>query len=59
MVDCYVFRHRENGWITVSRHMKPDFCAGLSPNQINNMYEVIPVTFKERDQSNPQLSGDE
>ena len=45
--DCYVFRQKSDGWITVSRHENPDFVAHLTKEQILEFFDVVPVHFVE------------
>lgn len=39
----YVFKSLDDGWVTVSRHTKPDFCAGLTDEQIKKHYKIVEV----------------
>lgn len=50
--DCYVFREKDIGYITSSRHLKPDFVYGMSDEEINKKWEIYPVYFKRREDEN-------
>ena len=42
----WLFRLKKNGWVTISRHAKPDFVAGLTINQIRQQYDRKLIRFK-------------
>jgi hypothetical protein len=39
----YVFKAREQGWVTISRHEFPDFCAGMTKEERDKHYIVKEV----------------
>ena len=43
--DCYVFKAKDGSGIFVSRHLKPDFVANATQEQINNQWDIYPVYF--------------
>lgn len=44
-MDCYVFRFKNSGYITVSRHLRPDFTYGMTDKEIKENFDIVPVKF--------------
>jgi hypothetical protein len=44
--DAYAFKLKRTGYITISRHKKPDFVAGLTDEEIKEKWFVTEVFFK-------------
>jgi hypothetical protein len=36
----YVFKARKEGWVTISRHEFPDFCAGITKEERDKFFIV-------------------
>lgn len=41
--DYYIFKERVAGWVTISRHEFPDFCANMTRKERNKHYKVKKV----------------
>lgn len=55
--DAFAFKSKKEGFITISRHAMPDFCAGMTIKNILKQYYVVAIYF---DDCKPeQLGSDE
>lgn len=41
----WIFRSKEDGHVDLSRHERPDFCAGLTESEIRQNYDRMLVVF--------------
>jgi enoyl-CoA hydratase/carnithine racemase len=46
--DAFAFRSKDDRYITISRHAKPDFCAGMTIEEILEHYDVVAIYFDKR-----------
>lgn len=52
--DAYAFRNKNDGYITISRHLHPDFTFGLTIDEIYEIFEVEPVFFRGKRNDKPK-----